>query len=69
MVCLQGKAGFFISMPLTHVHGVTVWTRLVADTAWHPVMTSDYKAAPDSVKTGLQLGMGPFRFLASIGHW
>ena len=47
----------------------TVWARLVADTAWHPVMTNEYKAAPASVKTGLQLGMGPLRFLASIGHW
>jgi omega-6 fatty acid desaturase (delta-12 desaturase) len=43
--------------------------QLIADTAWHPVMKNEYKSAPSSVKTGLQLGMGPLRFVASIGHW
>lgn len=42
---------------------------LVHDTAWHPVMPKEYEKFPPAAKVGLQLGMGPLRFLASIGHW
>eukprot|EP00897_Mesotaenium_endlicherianum_P003038 jgi/Mesen1/2762/ME000170S01870 len=42
---------------------------LVGDTAWHPVMPSEYEKLPPAGKAGLQIGMGPLRFLASIGHW
>lgn len=42
---------------------------LVYDTAWHPVMPKEYENMPALGKVGLQIGMGPLRFLASIGHW
>lgn len=42
---------------------------LVGDTAWHPVMKNEYEEGGTALQTGLQLGMGPLRFLASIGHW
>eukprot|EP00271_Cylindrocystis_brebissonii_P001231 TRINITY_DN11559_c0_g1_i2.p1 TRINITY_DN11559_c0_g1~~TRINITY_DN11559_c0_g1_i2.p1 ORF type:complete len:455 (+),score=71.65 TRINITY_DN11559_c0_g1_i2:360-1724(+) len=42
---------------------------LVQDTAWHPVIAEDYDKSGVGLQVGLQMGMGPLRFLASIGHW
>lgn len=43
--------------------------RLVGDTAWHPMPRSEYDALGDGGKVAVQIGLGPLRFLASIGHW
>eukprot|EP00475_Leptophrys_vorax_P025466 TRINITY_DN3567_c0_g1_i1.p1 TRINITY_DN3567_c0_g1~~TRINITY_DN3567_c0_g1_i1.p1 ORF type:complete len:476 (+),score=13.66 TRINITY_DN3567_c0_g1_i1:77-1429(+) len=42
---------------------------LVEDTAWHPMIPSMYKRMDPTTRTLMQIGMGPLRFLASIGHW
>lgn len=43
--------------------------RLVGDTAWHPMPRSEYESLGDGGKVAVQVGLGPLRFLASIGHW
>lgn len=42
---------------------------LVEDTAWHPMIPGMYKRMDSTTKILFQIGMGPLRFLASIGHW
>lgn len=39
------------------------------DTAWHPVVRADWAAMPPPLRAALELGMGPLRAWASIGHW
>ncbi|XP_024390435.1 omega-6 fatty acid desaturase, chloroplastic [Physcomitrium patens] len=42
---------------------------LVEDTAWHPVMKEQFQNFSPATKTLMELGMGPLRPWASIGHW
>eukprot|EP00270_Netrium_digitus_P003989 TRINITY_DN1484_c0_g1_i3.p1 TRINITY_DN1484_c0_g1~~TRINITY_DN1484_c0_g1_i3.p1 ORF type:complete len:484 (+),score=93.09 TRINITY_DN1484_c0_g1_i3:60-1454(+) len=42
---------------------------LLGDTAWHPMPQPEYDALNPYMKTAVEIGLGPLRFLASIGHW